>query len=549
MTLQNFITSNKSKLKGIKKLTVRDLDEIEKNTFVAYVDDTNDSYDVQIIFDSKKNIKETACDCIEGGTCNHIVALANFIFENKTEKTVVKKATKRKLSEIDTILENISNDDLRIWISDLLNKNKEIAFAFKNNFGKNTVEVTKENIEKAIQETISSVIGKRKKCETNEVKKIVDALNVSLKPYLDSILSKVSKENYDLLKHLTTKLEEFNYDFYLTSNRVLKLVENITDLQLKSLFNIKDYEEWQKAAKFYLDLIFEKRFLISELEFIKNIYEFSKTNELQNKFIIAILENNFEVLYKNLDENFLINFEIESFFLYIFSENNLTQKHIHNFKPRRFQNEHNLLLISELLKTNQTDLVEKYCLEQIEQNFKQEYDIPYVKVLISIYKKENNTSKLADILCEYGKFMFKLEDYLFIKENATIEKFKKYRQGVLTNARYAYQYGDAEAFHFYFEIKKLDGKQNDLFDMLNQVRRLEFVNIYKEIALALNEVNFIKLITNISYYGKIYKEDLNEIVNYVISKIDEPTLKFYMKNVRPYFLNPVYEELNKRVNQ
>lgn len=543
MTLPNFLKDHQSKLKSNKSLIVRDLDETEKNIIVAYVDDGNNSFDVQIVFDSKKNIKQTTCDCENGGICNHIVALAHFISEKKTEKTVLKKVIKKKLSETDLLLEKISNDDLRIWISEILTKNKEFAFVFKNHFVSNTEEVTIATIEKTIQESIASIIGKRKKCETNEVKKIVDALNVSLKPYFNVIFSKVNKENYNLLKHIIFKLEEFNYDYYLTSNRILKLVENLYDLQLKNLFNIKDFEEWQNATRFYLNLIFEEKFFNNELVFIQKIYDFSKANELQKKFIVSALENNFQTLYKDLNEEFLINFEIESFYLTVFLENNLIEKYIHKFKPRRFKNEHNLVLIHELIKINNTDLSEKYCLQQIDGNYKQEYDIPYVKVLISIYKNKNESQKLANILSDYGKYIYTLEDYLFIKENASIEKFKKYRQSVLTNARYAYQSGNIEAFDFYFEIKKLDGKQNDLFEMLNNSHKLEFVNKYKAIAHQLNEINFIKTITNMSFYGTYYKEDLNEIIDYILTKIEKTNLKFYLKNVRPYFSNPIYSAL------
>lgn len=547
MTLNNFLTENKSKFKALKKLNVRDLEELEKNTIVAYVDEAEDSFDVQIVFDSKKNIKETSCDCIEGGICKHIVAFANFIFENKTEKSIVKKASNKKLSETNTILEAVTDDDLRIWVSELLKKNSEIAFAFKNQFGSKTIEVSKENIDKAIQDCISSVIGKRKKCETNEVKKIVDALNVSLKPYLDILFSKVNNENYRLIKHINYKLEDFNYNYYLTSTRVTKLIENLVDLQLKSLFNIKDTEEWQKATKFYLNIIFKAKFAFSELEFIMKIYEYSKTNELQHKFIITFLEENINNLYKNLDEEYLIAYELENFFLIVFSENKLTEKYIHYFKPRRFKNEHNLLLILELIKANQTELAEKYCLEQIGYNFEHDYDLPYVKQLIHIYKKNNETKKLANILGDYGKYMFSIDDYLFIKENAEVEKFKKYRQAVLTNARIAYQSGDLEAFEFYYEIKKLDFKNNDLFEMLKNSGKIIFIDKYKEIALKIDKEKFLNLIFGFYSFYNSNPENIESIVNYICENVDREYLKIFMKHTPIQIKNKFFIMIEKKL--
>lgn len=544
MTLQSFITEHKTKLKTIKKLIVRDLDEIEKNTFVAYVDEGENSFDVQIVFDTKKNIKQTNCDCTEGGTCNHIIALANFIFENKTEKTALKKPTKRKLSETDQLLETLDNESIRIWLSELLNKNKELAFVFKNNFSETVLVVDEILIKKTIQDSISSIIGKRKKVETSEVKKIVDNLNTSLKPILEAIFSKFSIENHHFFKIIIDVLEEFNYSHNFNSTRIIKFVESLYENKLKALFNIKDINEWQKAVQYYMKIVFSEKFYQSDLDFIKKIYDFSKTNEIQKKFVVTTLEELFIIQNQELNENYRLAFILEEFVLVVFTENDLLKKFQTHFQPRRFQNNHNVLLIQELVKLNQNELAEKYCLAQIEGNYKYDYDLPYVKILISIYKNNNENQKLANILVDYGKYLFSIENYNFIKANAAEERFKKYRQSALTNSRNAFQSGNIEAFDFYYEIKKLDGKPNDLFELLSNAHQLSFVNKYKEIAFNLNENVFITTLLSISIYGSYHNDDLKEIVNYILSKFDKPTLQFYLKNRNYNYYNHIYKELD-----
>ena len=411
MTILNFLKEHQTKLKTTKKMVVRDLDELEKNKFVAYVDEENESFDVQLELDAKKNIKDSSCDCSEGGICNHIVALVQFISGNKVEKTTIKKGVKRKLSETDQLLETLDNETIRLWVSDILNKNKELAFGFKNHFGKNEIILDKETIEKSIQDSISSIIGRRKKVETNEVKKIVDALTVSLKPILEQLFSKTTKENYQLFNFLVQELGSFNFNYYTNSTRIQKYINTIYIDLLKSVFNIKEIEEWQKSVHFYLSLIFEDKFYMQDLDFAKKIYDFSIANELQKMYVIQVIEENIEKLYKNYTEEYpLFSIELEYFILTIFSENNLFEKHATKFKPRRFQNNHNLLLINELLKINQNKLAEKYCIEQIESNYKQEYDLPYAKILISIYKQNNEIQKLENILSDYGKNIFSIDD-------------------------------------------------------------------------------------------------------------------------------------------
>ncbi|WP_432671897.1 hypothetical protein [Flavobacterium sp. SM2513] len=340
--------------------------------------------------------------------------MAQFLAENKKEKTGIKKPVKRKLSEIDQVLETVDNETLRLWISETLNKNKELAFLFKNNFVSQTIEIDASFIKKTINESITSIIGRRKTIETNEVKKIVDILTIALKPAFDFIFAKVSNENHELFTTLITEIEGINYQFYTSGSRIKTLIKNVTEQQLKSIFNLKDVAAWQNAVQFYCKLVFQEKFLILELNLVKKIYEFSKINDIQSPFVVTTLEQNFNTLFDDYKESFwLIAFELEHFLLTVFSENELFEKHVSKFKPRRFQNEHNLLLISELIKINEIATAEKYCLEQIEHNSKSDYDLPYVKFLILIYKNTNK-HKLADVLSEYGKYIFDIDDYLFI---------------------------------------------------------------------------------------------------------------------------------------
>jgi hypothetical protein len=538
MTLTTFLKEHQSKLKTTQKLVVRDLDETSKNVFVAYVDENSNSYDVQLVLDSKKNIKESSCDCENGGTCNHIIALAQFLAENKKEKTAIKKPIKRKLSEIDQVLETVDNATLRLWLSETLNKNKELAFVFKNNFASQTIEIDASFIKKTISESVTSIIGRRKTIETNEVKKIVDVLTIALKPAFDFIFAKVSKENHELFITLITEIEGINYQYYTSGSRIKTLVKNITDQQLKSIFNLKDVAAWQNAVQYYAGLIFKDKFLILELDLVKKIYEFSKTNDIQNHFVVTTLEQNFNTIYENYKESFLIPiFELEHFLLNVYAESKIFESHAFKFTPRKFQIEHNLLLIVELIKINQLETAEKYCLEQIEQNSKSDYDLPYVKFLIHIYKKTNDTQKLANVLSIYGKFIFSIEEYLFIKEHATAENFKRYRASVMVNARNSYQNGNLNSFNFYFEIKKLDDKRNDLFEMLKNAYNLTFVNEYKEIALQLSEIKFINLLSEISFFSNAQAKLIDEIADFVVKNIERASLIFILKKISFYRKN------------
>ncbi len=555
ITISSFLVEHDLKLKSTKNLLVRDLDEIEKNKFVAYIDENDESYDVMVQFDSKKNIIETACDCPANGVCNHIVALVSSLStKNTKEKSIpksgLKKIAKNKLSETDQILGEIDNIDLRDWISETLNKNKELAFHFKTRFGATNMTIDSDYIKKVVKECIFSVIGKRRTIQTNEVKKIVDTLNIALKPILDFIFSKTSETNYLLFTTLVNELNGFYDDYYITSTRISTLVKNLSDSLLKSLFNIKDFEEWQKRANFYISLIFKKKFYPRELEFCDQVYEYSKTNSSQNQYIINIIDEKSSNLIEDLsNKNLILNFELESFIFKVITENNLFIKHAHWFKPRRFENSYNLSLLKELLKINQNELAEKICLEQIAGNYNSEFDIPYVKILITIYKQNQDNIKLANVLSEYGKYIYSIEDYLFIKEHLPIEKFKKYRIAVLKNANYSLHQGNIDAFDFYYEVKKLDGKPGEIFNILQYCNNLEIINRYKEIALKIDKVKFLQAILNYSSYYEENDETINSISEYVVKSIRKNDLEFYLKNIPNYFRNSISESIKQKLKQ
>ncbi len=549
MTLDTFLLENKTKLKLTKKLFVRDLDEVEKNTFVAYVDGGKESYDVQIVFDSKKNIISNQCDCEKGGICLHIIALADFINTNRVEKTTVKKSIKRKLSETDQLLETLDNDSLRLWISETLNKNKEVAFLFKNAFATKNVTFDKEFVKTTIKECMFSVIGKRRTIETNEVKKIVDALTVSLKPILDHIyVAPITSSKYKLVSIIADLLEEINYDYYISSVKITRMIESIFENLLKSHFNIKDFEVWKECTFFYFSLLFQEKIKVTDFNFCEKIYAFSESNNVHRKIIANFIENNINDIYtKTQVEFFTFNTDFERFFFKVYVENDLFQNNYSKFRPRRYQNDHNLVLIKELVKINKLELVEKYCNEQINGNVNGKYDMPYVEILVDIFKKTNENKKLANLLAIYGKYIFEIESYLFIKENIPIDQFKKYHNVVQVNARNSYQAGNVQAFIFYYEVKKLNGKSNDIIEMLRNCRHFYFIEKYKEIAIKIDEIKFIQIVLNATLHYNESSEKIESVANFICNSINNDKLKFYLKNIPSYSRNKIYYLIEKNI--
>ena len=72
---------SKQKINKAKKLSLREIEEDKKNNFICFIDEGEESYDVQISINEKLDIIDSSCDCSEKGFCNHVLAFAIHISE------------------------------------------------------------------------------------------------------------------------------------------------------------------------------------------------------------------------------------------------------------------------------------------------------------------------------------------------------------------------------------------------------------------------------------------------------------------------------------
>ncbi|WP_026714673.1 hypothetical protein [Flavobacterium daejeonense] len=548
MNITDFLKKTKpAQLKEAKKLAVRDLDEINKNSFVAYVDQANESYDTQIILDDNKNILSKKCDCNNTDDCLHEIAMINFLANEKKLTPKTTKGKQRKITETDRILNEIDPKTLKKWVSNLLNNNKEVAFLFKNEFGKKNTSFEKKDIQEIIKLAIQSVIGKRKSIETNEVKKVIDNLNISLKEVLQYIFSsEINDKTYNLLETIIDELLKFEMNYNITSIRITRFIESLNNTLLKTIFNTKDLETWKQSVEFYFSKAFDHEIYSSyDFELIKNIYSFSEINELQRTYVIKLVERKFTEIQHVVKDDFTrLHVDFEMFFLNIFSENKLFEKHKNLFKPRRFQNEYNMILIQNLIEINELEKAENYCNEQINNNTNHNYDLPYINFLAEIYSKTNNTSKKATLLANYGVYSFDFENYLFLKKNCSPVEFKKYRQKILTNANYSSQNGDIQAFDFYYKVMKDDGLTNKLISLLAKTHNLTLFDLYKEEAFAINPIDFIAEACAAATFSTQNKH-INEIANFIYNNTNKKLLNIYLTDRRIHEFSKLYRQIKE----
>ena len=187
--------------------TVRECDEEQKGTFVAFVDQGVDSFDVSLKINPKQEIVSCTCDCPKGdGMCQHKLALMMHIVGN--QKVAPPKLVKNKITPLEKIFSQLSHDDLKTWLLKTFEKDKALQVEFVQEFTKEEEKLwTLPELEKKLKELQKVVFGAKKNVETADFKKAMGlwenfALS-AIRPYCDRPTLLI---HFELLKNVLTAL-------------------------------------------------------------------------------------------------------------------------------------------------------------------------------------------------------------------------------------------------------------------------------------------------------------------------------------------------------
>jgi hypothetical protein len=373
---------------------VRECDEEIKGQFVSYVDIGDSSFDVSINLSPKNDILNYTCDCqINGTICMHVLALANFILSKG--KVDVKVPRKRKLSEIELLLESIDRVEIITWIKDTFKNNKDLELSFKLKF--TDTEKTQIDIKTVLEQMNTakrSVVKNKKNISSQELKKIIDLWQVIHEPFLDNLHQNLTKKDTAKdLKKIFNALEEYYFGFNTSSTRIEGYLKRIIANYANAITSLPNSDDVKIVLGQSLIDFSSKSEMRVELIILAT--ELLKSKEKKySEVILAEFLSHYQELFKNLTW-------AESEYTYLLAETiiklNLSEEHFAKLKPVRYANEFNLELINFLVKKKEYTLAEKYALEQIKVNYYEEYNVPYNSILKGIYYKNNETEKLLQL--------------------------------------------------------------------------------------------------------------------------------------------------------
>jgi hypothetical protein len=482
----------------VNKNVIRELEEVEKNRFIAFVDDGPHSFDVMISIDEKKfDILEHTCDCEEKYVfCEHKVAVALYLKDRgkSDENSLAKKIRTKKIDPLRNFVDDLDATKLKDWVYALVKANKEISHNLKNHFDKKSIVLTDISIETETMELAKLIMGKSK---YYDAAKLVKVINVWQPYHLDVIneimMDPLNEDKWSKSKTLLKVIYAFRARSKTSSNKLEKYIEllfekislKLSDLTSKDrdAFIIKLVDAYLTnihANEPYLIPISNHILLLKEDQKVKSLTEIIK------KLVQNEEEGQLTILYNR------------------FEDASVLKDYICLFKPLYGKNEYNLHLIQNLIEFGYLNEAERFCLTCIKRNTNINYNIDYHQVLKSIYKANHDDIAYFEQVKIIVPITLDFEDYTayiaFEKNKVERENFENKISKKLRSSIGSIEYGK-------FNMQLLASKKeySMLINLISASYPVELYYPYAEVMFNHNKNEFLKRLLFMKYDNYMYR--------------------------------------------
>lgn len=534
-------------LKKSDKLEARDIDEPTKDKFIAYVDEGDNSHDVFIELNSKKEIVDSGCDCEnQNGLCVHKLALLRFLVSYKIKTTTSKVVRKKKMTEVEELLQNIDKAALQNWVADLLKKNKDLNILFLNEFKASNTTFTTIEIQTVMLATIKSVIKNRKNLDATMLKKVLDLLESSLKPVMIYIKSNIANPGVAQLFHsVINGIVDFEDSIYVNSVKIQRFAEKIGNDFLSTLHNIKEQSVWEAIVADLFGVFCEKNkksYHLYELNFIESIYDSSSDKPERNKFFVAQEMQFFKHLQDKkigIEHKFLLKLMNKC------HETGVLKEHIGFFKPIKYENSYNEKLLSHMISFEMYKQAIEICEKQIQGNYYESYNVLYYEIIKKIYQIQNNQEGLLQLTSKLLFINYNFDDYLHLKANKNLLNFEDLKAKLFKLSTTVIKSNNSASQAFYIKLFIEEKETAQLVKTLEKINSIAPIIETFDSLLPLGRINLLKIICKIESYNSwsIGNDNLRAIQNLIKKEFTIMELTDYKKANRLMYSHRLLEPI------
>lgn len=526
ISLHNFKEGiTKSRLTKAQKLTVREAEKSDANSYTAFVDEKESSFDVSLKFDDASNLISSECECGAPSLCIHELALLHQLAEETVKKKKGAGRAKR-LSEADLLLSEINSEELKTWLSEFFRNNKVAELQFVLEMGAKPSEFSAGDVKEIIKKAISSVIGRRKSITVAEAKKLSDLLTQGLQPVRDFIFSAVSQPvAFELYQVICLELTNFEANITSTSSRIKKFRKQLGFDYSTAVNKVSDEKQWQQmAVAIYNTVLTDKKYIPVYLyELALNLYD--SAGSAQKLYLAEKIRTQIQFW---IQESAYIGAQVKKDFLDIIIEHEMFDDTEEFFEIIDFENDYNLKILREYMIRDRAR-AETLCLRIINSNYYDHYNEPYYGLLKMIYKDNGDVHKLAVVMKNSFELNPDIEDYIFIRDNfENKDEFAKFRSKVLGNLRRNF-YGNPQAAEVYFGILESEGNYKKMLEVIDENVAASVLIKYMDRLFLISKEKLILALRNRGGWRDT-DEEIEVMTNFLVSHYDRAHLHSAMLN-------------------
>lgn len=533
LNLSNFkknLPANLIKAAGSHR--IRECEESEKGKFVAFAEDGKQDFDVGISLSDKGDIKEHQCDCGSAlPFCSHKAALLIHLSTgNLSPKKQKKPGTRR--NETDVLLEGLSENELKTWLSEILKEKKDLALQFKNRFKPAQTSFTRAEVRSLSRDVVKSVINTRKSADKAECKKIASLWRQVQRPVLDYYFSDpADSARFEALACLLETIISYDNSLNRNHSEITNYVQSVITETEDHLRGSSD-DVWEKYLRNYLLEIENPEaklnyfFLVRLLKISGTLPETRKTPFIKLIAHAAIKCWRRASHHKRKFQTVLIN--------YLSIENGLFEHFFENFETIPFYLEYNTILIDRCIRIKQYALAEKMCQEALKSSGYDDNNIVIYQYLELIYSETGNSDNLIKIKRQLLPFTFSIKDYIAVLPTLrNLEEAQKFRDRLVSKARNALT---PESGEFLFELAVYEGDYKKLLKYINAYTSFEKIMPYWDILLRTSQKDFLRVLLNSAnlYISpgeeKAYLRSCATVMEKMLKTIDPAIIKWAVKS-------------------
>ncbi|MBK8701812.1 MAG: hypothetical protein IPN29_20505 [Saprospiraceae bacterium] len=514
--------------------SIREWEETSRGNFIAFVDDGKFSFDTSIQLDEKSHeIILTQCDCgDQNPLCAHVLAV--LLFMNASDKTTVasttlKKIRKKKLSPTEELLDSLDNSQLRTWLLEELQTNKELQLKFTSHFDASAQKISSEALTAYGDTCVQAIVGKKKYIEPVQLKLLFEVWQKYLDTQLPNIYHELgNKDGVLMVDAIFTFYQHIDARLRRPSSRVGTQIARFID-KISAYVQTLDEAKIFDFFELYAGHLKNKNKSLSIL--LKLIYKVSPAiSKARHAALFTLYLNHLTVKDLSEDELLgLLNYTIDHD---LFSQ-------LYELLPYvAFYNDYNLLYLSRLMGIGKFELVITQCEKSISRNFQEVYNIPYYQMLVAAHKQLSDEKTALHYRTKIYRFAPSYKSYLEIYNSLSSRSQKEaFKKEALSRAIRPGTQDYALVLDLKFGIWAEDEEWNKIFEKLTDLTSLLLAEPYLKKLHAYNEALLLKKLLNDCHGVSNYKHH-----DEAFDLIEKTILKYYtleqiQNHQKNYYLN------------